>query len=52
MNDKETLKDIFSKAGLSFSEDEKENTLFVWGKWGYSIILEFDKEGNLTDLEG
>lgn len=51
LNDKETLKNIFSKAGLSFSEDEKENTLFVWGTWGYSITLEFDKKGNLTDLE-
>lgn len=51
MNDKETLKKIFSKAGLNFSEDKEKNTLFVWGTWGYSATFEFDKKDNLTDLE-
>ena len=49
MNDKETLKDIFSKAKIEILTKEKDYLEIATG--GYNIVsFTFDKDGKLTKI--
>ena len=49
MNDKETLKDIFSKAKIEILTEEEDYLEIA--TMGYNIVsLTFDKDGKLTKI--